>query len=385
MRKQNSLFSQVCNFINSLPIGTIFTNEQLYSKCDEHMTRWKGEDPYVTRQYRRHLVIANVLRHDSRGKWQVLAHIPDFVTVSSLEANRGVKKHIRGSWQLVGKPWNANMENPKTEDIRPTDSQSVSTITIYKLVDKHVEPAEVLKTQVSALLSTGSYFEDELDAWYFLSVGTGYAVEDLKAKWTAEQNVAHVLVEETKSNLEREEDDLIERLSGLVLIIGASSQMPKLIYKFVHGKLYGVKVFNAFKCDNDNIENESLKRLLQLHAGSSLPWTSLAEDILEEIECDTYYKEKEEFSAPIKEHSNKFITVEDIRGKDVYIINYGGLIVKGRIESFAIDCQSGTTPTIYDIEVLIDGQGVDTFDNLDGLLFSKEEAISALTKLVNSL
>ena len=274
MRKHNSLFNQVCTFINVRPIGTVFTNDELYSSVDENPSAWKRREKdlnYTTRFYRYWLMKAGVLEKFGKKTWKIVAHVPDHV-----ESHHVWGQKRRTPYQL----WHISHESTQT---------NTNEITIFVIIDKHVEPVKVLKTQVGALLSTGNYFEDEMDAWYFLSIGTGVAVESLKDTWKKTQEFANEIVEMDKSHLEQEEDEIIERLSGLLLTIGINSNLPKTIYQFISGKLFAKKVSENTICTNDNFENESLKRLLQLEAGHQLPWTILAEDILESIEMDTYY------------------------------------------------------------------------------------------------
>jgi hypothetical protein len=93
-------------------------------------------------------------------------------------------------------------------------------------------------------------------------------------------------------------------------------------------------------------------------------------------------KTKEEIKVP----AMKLIQVEDIRNREVYLINYGELIQKGKVISFGIDCQIGDNPTIYDIEVEMNPSGrVETFDSVNDLIFSKEEAKAKLNQIVESL
>lgn len=363
------------------------------------MTRWKGGDPYVTRQYRRHLVIANVLSHYSRGKWQVLAHIPDFVTVNMLEANRGSKHYFHGKWVLRGKPWNANMENPKTEDIRPTDSQSTSTITIYKIVDKHVQPTEVLKTQVSALLSTGSYFEEELDAWYFISMGTGYAVEDLKLKWNKQQELANTIVEETKVQ-EKAEEELInemlsasvERLDGLLTIIksGWSSRI-KYWYGFKElneddgPRVIKFEVREEQVCKNNMDQHESLLGLLKLASEEvGVHIDDIIEDNLEMIEYELHEKLDAELREKEKLKSQQLITFEDIRGKDVYYQTTAKEWQKAAVIGFTAQALGNGTPEFNQVHVRTK-TGSTHWTEYKLVKFSKEEVLKLVTESINSL
>jgi len=396
MRKHNSLFDQVCNYINSQEIGSTFTVHNLYNSVNENYTPWKRgyRDPnYVTRLYCGYLRHAGVLSKNKRGTWTVLAKIPDAVNTFNVY---GIGYNKR--WK-VGIPSAA---------VNIINTSVAEDIIIYVIVDKHVEPTRALKTKVGALLSTGNYFEDEMDAWYFLSIGTGVAVESLKSTWKKTQDFANEIVEHTESHLEQEEDELIERLSGLIITIGINSVFPKTIYQSIDGILYARKVTESMPCSNDHIENESLKRLLQLNAGNKMPWTIFAEEILESIENGDYYKE--EVIPVVTENANdnfhieimaaldrqdqkredlaiqiakdeRYITLEDIRGKQVYLMHEGKPFT-GKVTEFIINCQGNENPE-YD-RIMIDTISTMSFHS-NKLCFTKESFKEKLANIVDSL
>lgn len=380
MRKHNSLFNQVCTFINVRPIGTVFTNDELYSSVDENPSAWKRREKdlnYTTRFYRYWLMKAGVLEKFGKKTWKIVAHVPDHV-----ESHHVWGRKRRIPYQL----WHISHENKIN---KPSDEE----ITIFKIIDKHVEHVNIFKTQVGALLSTGSYFEDEMDAWYFLSIGTGVAVESLKDTWKKTQDFANEIVEMDKSHLEQEENEIIERLSGLLLTIGIKSNFPKTIYQFISGKLFAKKVSENTICNNDNFENESLKRLLQLEAGHKLPWTILAEDILESIEMDTYYdlpmidsseyRIKNEVTKTSEVKIDKsFITIDDIRGREVYYFRHKEWY-KGKVATFNISATVGENPTYGTVK--LEGDDASSWIKYSDLLFSKEEVIAQFTQTLNSL
>jgi hypothetical protein len=393
MRKHNSLFNQVCQYINSRPIGTVFTNDNLYNNVDEAPSNWKRREKdlnYTTRFYRYWLMKAGVLEKFGKKTWKIVAHVPDHV-----ESNHiwGVKS--RNPYQL----WHISHESTQINSDK---------ITIYVIIDKHIEPIEVLKTQVGALLSTGSYFEDEMDAWYFLSIGTGIAVESLKDTWKKTQDFANEIVEMDKSHLEQEEDEIIERLDGLLRIISLTdAENTKYMYGFngEDGPLNKAKIASYLVVANDDVENESLKRLLQLKAGHKMPWTIFAEEIIESIENGDYYKEEvipvvenvdekihtnimlamDNYKESVKNTSTgKFITFEDIRGNDVYYKDSKNNWCKGTIIGLQMSAFGDTTPVISNIHVKTSTGSTQWIDYKDAK-FSKEEILKIVTESINSL
>ena len=99
-------------------------------------------------------------------KWKVLAHVPDHVSSDMVWGVKG-----RTPYTL----WHISMEENKTQTSNET--------TLYEITkDNLVLPLVVANTRVAPLLSTGSFFENEYDAAYFLSVGSGVPVEDIIKK-----------------------------------------------------------------------------------------------------------------------------------------------------------------------------------------------------------
>lgn len=78
-----TLFSRFKEFINSLPIGQVYTTDELYHKvgCFENQTWWKRSNRqrmYRTSTYQTYLKRLGALENVSRGKWKVLHHIPSW-------------------------------------------------------------------------------------------------------------------------------------------------------------------------------------------------------------------------------------------------------------------------------------------------------------------
>jgi len=117
-RKKGSQFDQVCEFINSKPIGTVYKSKELRDECDTVTPQRLGYCHMFIRQ-------AKCVERVKRGYYKILAHLPDFVTYNMLEANRGYKYSVRNpnfgkgdsteSYYLHiprGLEWYANQPNP---------------------------------------------------------------------------------------------------------------------------------------------------------------------------------------------------------------------------------------------------------------------------------
>ena len=424
MRKQNTLFAQIVNFINSQPIGSTFTVRELYSKIDERTTSWKrmNNDPnYQTRWYCGRLRVRKVLAKYQRGTWTVLAHIPDFVTSNMIYSSWNTKNPIK---------WYAGMDTiesmtqasaPIVKQESSEDNELVERLdgmlTIIDETGNWTIPSEVkyvyrfdfdkiTKRRVWDTYSLSANERDTLnDALTCLSDLTGKSVhvlgEDMLEKI---ENELHEKAELEKSKLDKELDKVAEKLNTHLRIVDNSSSLSsdnKFIYKFIGGLLYKVKVDPSYNCGPD--EYESLRRLLEVEAGSRLPWTVLAEEIMEVIERNSYYVQKVETTErtiDVKPETvienkvemeqpapKKFITVDDIRGVEVYIErDCKNNWQKAIVQNFGIDCQKNEDPYVYDVEVMWVKDGkYETFDNTYGFCFNKEQVVAKLNDYINSL
>ena len=134
-RKQGASFDKVCKFINSKQIKGCYTCKEVHDEFNigaETLGRI-----HIALKY------AKVLQRVKRGVYQILAHVPDFVTYNMLEANRGYMKdvpnpkylgktdkygkegcynewYVNGERPTIsvprGKKWFANEPNPTTEE-----------------------------------------------------------------------------------------------------------------------------------------------------------------------------------------------------------------------------------------------------------------------------
>jgi len=193
-RKENSQFDLVCKFINSLVIGAVYTCKELRTKYPSvHPDRLGYIHCALMEQYGEHSDRgANVIRRIKRGSYEVLAHIPDFVTYNMLEANYGYRRHDKpetSDWNnapLRGIKWKASYPNPNSSTEVKTSNAMTDTfhpenVTVYVIKDKTVEPIDILFSKRHVYFSTGNFFENEQEAWEMLAIKLKTTVELLKA------------------------------------------------------------------------------------------------------------------------------------------------------------------------------------------------------------
>lgn len=78
-----SLFRRFKDFVNSLPVGSIYTTDQLYQEVGrfEESTHWKrsnGQRMYRTSTYQTYLKRLGALKKLGRKQWQIASHIPEW-------------------------------------------------------------------------------------------------------------------------------------------------------------------------------------------------------------------------------------------------------------------------------------------------------------------
>ena len=78
-----TLFQRFKNFVNSKPIGTVYTTDELYRAVGlwESSTWWKRSTKqrmYRTSTYQTYLKRLGALEKIKRGKWRIVAHIPEW-------------------------------------------------------------------------------------------------------------------------------------------------------------------------------------------------------------------------------------------------------------------------------------------------------------------
>lgn len=388
-RKPNSVFDQVVKFLNSRPVGTIFTNEDLYSQVSEaqtsHKIRYKDYS-YTTRFYRYWLMKAGCVEKLGDKKWKVLAHIPDHVSSDMVWGVKG-----RTPYQL----WHISMEQNKPQEI-----------TIYEITKNNlVLPLVVGVNRVAPLLSTGSFFENEYDAAYFLSVGTGVPVEDIIKKSHNFINMKDE-VEEQKEEEENEnwEFELLDKLHEAIPTNEDESISMDIPFRWIYKineceELVSKRRAHIFE-GTTFFESDDLSSLIKHMAGSKMPWNCLADEYIEKFVLEQTTKPNpllqnaaKEYQRRIsintqpevKEQKNevfpKSLLMEDIRGKEVFFMK-DGRPSKGTVTSFHIICLKDKTPIYSHIDV--DTVSTHLF-SIDSLSFSKEDFKKKLAETVDSL
>jgi hypothetical protein len=115
-RTKGSQFDQVCSFINSKPIGSTYTCKELRDNCSSVTPKRLG---YI----HGFILYSKCIKRVKRGQYEILAHLPEFVTYNMLEANRGYTTCIKNPKYGTGTEpyylyiprglkWFANEPNP---------------------------------------------------------------------------------------------------------------------------------------------------------------------------------------------------------------------------------------------------------------------------------
>jgi hypothetical protein len=90
MRNINSQFNEICEFVNSVPVGQTFTTQEYLNAVGhtENSTQWKrrnGNDYYICHQYKGYLRRGGFLKNIKRGLWEVKQHIPAWFDLGHLQ------------------------------------------------------------------------------------------------------------------------------------------------------------------------------------------------------------------------------------------------------------------------------------------------------------
>ena len=94
---KKNLFQAVKTYINGVEVGETFTTKHLIDMVGDHevSTWWKqsNQNPYYrTHTYKSYLKRTGFLSSPKRGVWKVEKHIPEFVTLGTIEFLLGYKK-----------------------------------------------------------------------------------------------------------------------------------------------------------------------------------------------------------------------------------------------------------------------------------------------------
>ena len=102
---KKNLFQAVKTYINDVEVGETFTTKHLINMVGNHevSTWWKSvnNNPYYrTHTYKSYLRKTGFLSNPKRGVWKVEKHIPEFVTLGTIEFLIGYKKIYNGLTKL---------------------------------------------------------------------------------------------------------------------------------------------------------------------------------------------------------------------------------------------------------------------------------------------
>jgi len=162
-RTKGSQFDQVCSFINSKPIGYIYTCKELRDWCS-------SVSPERLGYCHGFILYSKCIKRVKRGQYEILAHLPEFVTYNMLEANRGYTKSVLNpNWKKENEPyyfhttrglkWFANEPNPyliaQENAAIEASAKSIITEAEAKVYPKEKRPAEIFSE--SELISKKTY------------------------------------------------------------------------------------------------------------------------------------------------------------------------------------------------------------------------------------
>jgi hypothetical protein len=94
---KKNLFQAVKTYINGVEVGETFTTKHLIDMVGDHevLTWWKqvNSPNYRTHTYKSYLRRTGFLSNPKRGVWKVEKHIPEFVTLGTIEFLIGYKNY----------------------------------------------------------------------------------------------------------------------------------------------------------------------------------------------------------------------------------------------------------------------------------------------------
>ncbi len=101
-----TLFQRFKHFVNSKPIGSTYTTDELYNNVGryENETWWKKlnrQRMYRTSTYQTYLKRLGALEKIKRGKWKVLDHIPDWFYSKHMNHLLGYKTNLYSTKDAV--------------------------------------------------------------------------------------------------------------------------------------------------------------------------------------------------------------------------------------------------------------------------------------------
>jgi hypothetical protein len=96
--KQGTIYSELVDFINSIPVGQTYTSKQFTAALREFLLskgqhRTHGGTFYRVRSYQRYLRSIDIVTNVKRGLWKVNRHIPSWLNLGVLECMVGHRKY----------------------------------------------------------------------------------------------------------------------------------------------------------------------------------------------------------------------------------------------------------------------------------------------------
>ena len=119
---KKNLFQAVKTYINGVEVGETFTTKHLIDMVGDHevLTWWKqvNSPNYRTHTYKSYLKRTGFLSNPKRGVWKIEKHIPEFVTLGTIEFLLGYKKTYNGMTKatIMEKINNRVIQAPLLED-----------------------------------------------------------------------------------------------------------------------------------------------------------------------------------------------------------------------------------------------------------------------------
>ena len=96
--KQGTIYSELVDFINSIPVGQTYTSKQFTAALREFLLskgqhRTHGGTFYRVRSYQGYLSSIDIVTNIKRGLWKVNRHIPSWLNLGVLECMVGHRKY----------------------------------------------------------------------------------------------------------------------------------------------------------------------------------------------------------------------------------------------------------------------------------------------------
>lgn len=126
-----SLFERFKQFINSLPVGSTYTTDQLYNAVGQYEStsrwkQWNRQRMYRTSTYQTYLRRLGALQNVKRAEWRILSHVPEWFNTKHMNIHLGYTYHYVQSERkhitiTCGNPW----KNDRSVGINPWDAATM--------------------------------------------------------------------------------------------------------------------------------------------------------------------------------------------------------------------------------------------------------------------